>query len=298
MQPLFVNVGNRTRFYFNMRLGVSESFANFDQARIMFTGPSRTSSIITWISKSRSVLGSQRQFASSTWFEDTDEGGPWVVEKLVLYDTNANGVLFTRQVLAQMADRVNLTVYVWTQYMTNCSAVKDSPCTASGGHCIDRQLVAGLMPMSLCSCSGENLWSDSQMCIDIQQAATYNSQVDPSSPLPQDMKPSSGSSQVGGQWVSNSSSTGNTVATSLRVDDSPPTSSVANLLQILGLSVMILFLIYAVYLTSTRLQAIKQLFFYRRPSRAMRRPQDSFSHFDLPRVPGRQSSSLRRSSNW
>ena len=93
IQPLFVNVGNRTRFYFNMRLGVSESFANFDQARIMFKGPNQTSSIITWISKSRSLLRSQSQFASSSWFEETDEGGPWVVEKLVLYNTNANGVL-------------------------------------------------------------------------------------------------------------------------------------------------------------------------------------------------------------
>eukprot|EP00960_Hanusia_phi_P024820 730692-Hanusia_phi.AAC.4 len=93
IQPLFVDVGNSTRFYFNMKLGVSDSFPNFEQARIMFMGPSQTSSIITWISSTRSLAGSPNQFAASSWFEATDEGGPWVVDKLVLYDTSANGWL-------------------------------------------------------------------------------------------------------------------------------------------------------------------------------------------------------------
>uniref|UniRef100_A0A7S0HQT2 RING-type domain-containing protein n=1 Tax=Hanusia phi TaxID=3032 RepID=A0A7S0HQT2_9CRYP len=304
IQPLFVDVGNSTRFYFNMKLGVSDSFPNFEQARIMFMGPSQTSSIITWISSTRSLAGSPNQFAASSWFEATDEGGPWVVDKLVLYDTSANGWLYTRKALAQMGDRVNMSVYVWTEYMSNCSTAKNTPCTASGGRCVDRQLVEGLEPMSLCSCPEQNFQSDGQLCSDMQQQP-YSHQVNPTSSLPQDMIPHSSSGPATPGWNQdqnrNSSSAGYGTSTALRLDESPPASSVTSLLQLLGLSAVILFLMYGIYMTSSRLQAIKQIFFPRRLPRVVRHSFDSFAHAELSRPPRRQRTTLptyRRAGSW
>eukprot|EP00960_Hanusia_phi_P024819 730692-Hanusia_phi.AAC.3 len=137
-----------------------------------------------------------------------------------------------------MGDRVNMSVYVWTEYMSNCSTAKNTPCTASGGRCVDRQLVEGLevslsylmscasldlfsthaieQPMSLCSCPEQNFQSDGQLCSDMQQQP-YSHQgeqgkgrwflsshrapsVNPTSSLPQDMIPHSSSGPATPGW--------------------------------------------------------------------------------------------------